>query len=55
MHKKKGKSSYLLFKIDFEKAYDRINWDFLRATMMDFGFHHYELYLLDFFGLGVLQ
>lgn len=29
MQKKKGKKGYLLFKIDFEKAYDRVSWNFL--------------------------
>lgn len=38
MHNKKGKSSTLLFKIDFEKAYDRVNWDFLKLTLIKFGF-----------------
>lgn len=38
MHKKKGKSGYLLFKIDFEKAYDRVDWDFLKLTLNEFGF-----------------
>lgn len=27
-----------MFKIDFEKAYDRIDWDFLRLTLSEFGF-----------------
>lgn len=38
MHKKKGKSGFLMFKIDFEKAYDRVDWNFLRLTLMEFGF-----------------
>lgn len=38
MNKKKGKSGYLLFKIDFEKAYDRVDWNFLRLTLSEFGF-----------------
>lgn len=38
MHKKKGKTGYIMFKIDFEKAYDRMDWDFLRLTLNDFGF-----------------
>lgn len=27
-----------MFKIDFEKAYDRVDWDFLKVTLNDFGF-----------------
>ena len=32
---KKGSTA---FKIDLEKAYDRLNWDFLEITLNDFGF-----------------
>ena len=38
MHKKQGKIGYLLFKIDFKKAYDKVDWNFLRKTMEEFGF-----------------
>lgn len=38
MHRKKGKNGFLLFKIDFEKAYDSVDWHFLRNTLNDFGF-----------------
>lgn len=34
MHKKKGKKGFLLFKIDFEKAYDRVDWDFFCALLL---------------------
>lgn len=27
-----------MFKIDFEKSYDRVDWNFLKLTLMDFGF-----------------
>lgn len=29
----RSKKDYLLFKVDFEKVYDRDNWDFLRYMM----------------------
>lgn len=38
MHKKKGRSGYLMFKINFEKTYDRVDWDFLWLTLSEFGF-----------------
>lgn len=39
MHKRKtGKKGYILFKINFEKAYDNVNWDFMRLTLIKFGF-----------------
>lgn len=37
-HRKKGKRGYLFFKIDFEKAYDRVDWEFPRLTLTEFGF-----------------
>lgn len=38
MCEKKGNIRSLLSKIDLEKAYDRVNWQFLRSTPMEFGF-----------------
>ena len=38
MQKQKGKSGSLVFKIDFEKTYDLVDWDFLCLTLHDFGF-----------------
>lgn len=46
MHKKKGKSDYIMFKIDFEKAYDRVDWGFLRLTLTDFGFPDHTIQLI---------
>lgn len=46
MHKKKGKSSYIMFKIDFEKAYDCVDWQFLRLTLSEFGFPHHTINLI---------
>ena len=38
MHKKKkGKKGFVMFKIDFEKAYDKVDWKCLRITFSDFG------------------
>ena len=38
MCRKKGKSSSLVFKIDFEKTYDPVNCEFLCQTLFDFNF-----------------
>ncbi|CAL1360326.1 unnamed protein product [Linum trigynum] len=35
--KKRGKKGGLVFKIDLEKAYDRLRWDFLRDTLKEVG------------------
>ncbi|WCJ29110.1 LINE-1 retrotransposable element ORF2 protein [Euphorbia peplus] len=33
MRRKKGKQGYVAIKIDLEKAYDRLNWDFVAESM----------------------
>lgn len=33
MRRKKGKTGWMLLKLDLEKAYDRIRWDFLEDTL----------------------
>ena len=33
MRRKQGKKGYMVIKIDFEKAYDRLRWDFIRDTL----------------------
>ncbi|CAL1395909.1 unnamed protein product [Linum trigynum] len=38
LRKKKGKRGGLVLKIDLEKAYDRLRWDFLRDTLKEVGF-----------------
>lgn len=38
MNKKKGEKGYLMFKIDFVKAYDRVDWNFLCITLHNFNF-----------------
>lgn len=35
---KKSTQSFLLFKVDFEKAYDRVSWDYLIFIMRRMGF-----------------
>lgn len=40
MKKSKRKKGDLIFKLDLEKAYDQVHWDFLRQTLQVFGFPH---------------
>ncbi|CAL1379935.1 unnamed protein product [Linum trigynum] len=37
LKKKKGKKGGMVLKIDLEKAYDRLRWDFLRDTLKEIG------------------
>ena len=36
----KGKSGYMVVKLDMEKAYDRLEWDFIKVILTKLGFHH---------------
>ena len=36
--KSKRKKGYVAFKLDLEKAFDNVNWDFLHHCLKDFGF-----------------
>ncbi|XP_021602061.1 uncharacterized protein LOC110607253 [Manihot esculenta] len=38
MNKAKGVKGYMALKIDLEKAYDRLNWDFLELVLSNTGF-----------------
>ncbi|XP_048496063.1 uncharacterized protein LOC125495441 [Beta vulgaris subsp. vulgaris] len=38
MGKKKGKKGTFAMKIDLEKAYDRLEWDFIRTSLLAIGF-----------------
>jgi hypothetical protein len=35
----KRKQNGIMFKIDFEKAYDKVNWNFLQQALRMKGFH----------------
>ena len=37
--KRKVKGGFVVMKVDLPKAYDRVNWGFLKAVLEKFGFH----------------
>lgn len=38
MKSKKGKNGWVAIKVDLQKAYDKIKWDFVTNTLHDIGF-----------------
>lgn len=38
MHKSTSKNGDVAYKIDLEKAYDNVDWNFLKSCLYDFGF-----------------
>lgn len=38
MKRKQGQKGFMTLKIDFEKAYDRLKWSFIRDTLNEFNF-----------------
>jgi hypothetical protein len=36
---RKVKEGFIALKIDLQKAYDRMNWKFLQAVLINYGFH----------------
>lgn len=39
IERKKGKARFMILKIDLEKAYDRLEWSFVRSMLVSLGFH----------------
>lgn len=46
MRNLRGSKSFMATKIDLEKAYDRLNWDFLQETLKDIGLKDWLINLI---------
>jgi len=39
IEQKKGKEGFMIIKVNLEKAYDRLEWSFVRSMLVSLGFH----------------
>ena len=46
IERKKGKEGFMIIKIDLEKAYDRLEWSFVRSMLVSLGFHSDKVELM---------
>lgn len=46
LEKKKGKTGYMIIKIDLEKAFDRMEWSFVRNVLCSLGFQNATVELI---------
>ena len=39
-HKNVGKENFMSIKLDMSKAFDRVEWDFIKGVMVNLGFNN---------------